>query len=330
MKNNKGFISMTIVYGFLIIFLFIVGVVMAAHREKNSYLDYLNTKANEDLLPNKDKSLLLFNRILEDNAVSSGEAKTPGNQLLINYSEIANGSVGNGNGLFYIDNMNVIDENGDRDASRIYFFRGTVNNYVLLRNTSTSTVYYCFRIIRTNEDQSVRLMYINQGGSNACSGINPLKNTKKDAVEYELNNWMINAQDQPSSFFVNFNEIITDSMFCKSKRDVVSNLHSFKCATAEERLYIGLPTYEDVIYAGGKDDTANTGYFMYTGDKKSYWLNTEDGTNRYSVLDNGSIKANNNDEKGIYPVISILGTSIVQSGRGTKTEPYRIYNESGK
>ena len=165
MKNRKGFISMTLVYSFLTLFLFIMAGIMAAQTEKTDFINYVNGKVDEDLLSFKDKSSTLIQRMIDDNFV------TDGTRFII--SDIANSSVGNGNGLYFLDDPAITDENADGSSSRIYFYRGTVlNNYVRISVNNVDN--YCFRIIRTNESGSIRMMYIglasNDGRCTSVSG----------------------------------------------------------------------------------------------------------------------------------------------------------------
>lgn len=63
----------------------------------------------------------------------------------MNYASISSDT--NGKGIYYVD--------GERteDGKRVYYYRGAVvNNYVKFAN-------YCWRIIRTNENGSIRLRY---------------------------------------------------------------------------------------------------------------------------------------------------------------------------
>ncbi len=167
MKNRKGFISMTLVYSFLTLFLFIMAGIMAAQTEKTDFINYVNGKVDEDLLSFKDKSSTLIQRMIDDNFV------TDGTRFII--GDIANSSVGNGNGLYFLDDPAITDENADGSSSRIYFYRGTVlNNYVRISINNVENANYCFRIIRTNESGSIRMMYIglasNDGRCTSASG----------------------------------------------------------------------------------------------------------------------------------------------------------------
>src|SRR5574344_2284818 len=49
MKNKNGFISMTLVYTFLILFLFLMLAILNAYTQKNKYFDGLTDGVNKDL-----------------------------------------------------------------------------------------------------------------------------------------------------------------------------------------------------------------------------------------------------------------------------------------
>ncbi len=162
--NKKGFISMTLIYSFLIVFLFLITAIIAAHSEKNNYIAFINEQVDIDLKPIKTKANTLYNRIMEDNTVTNG------NVYPIN--KIANDTAGNGKGVYYLEN---VDENGDNVTGRIYYYRGNVdNNFV--RIVSNPTVGadtpgggYCFRIIRTNEDSTIRMVYYGPASGERCT-----------------------------------------------------------------------------------------------------------------------------------------------------------------
>ena len=63
----------------------------------------------------------------------------------VNYASISSDT--NGKGIYYVDGEQT------EDGKRVYYYRGAVvNNYVKFAN-------YCWRIIRTNENGSIRLRY---------------------------------------------------------------------------------------------------------------------------------------------------------------------------
>ena len=181
MKNKRGFISMTLVYSFLTLFLFIMAAIMLSQREKTNYINYINDKVDEDMENFKGKSSTLMKRMLEDNTVTDGS--------MFSIGQIANNAIGNGNGLYYIDGGtgdNVkTDENNDKVGSRIYFFRGQVNNNnVLISKISAGgTKKYCFKIIRTNENSSIRMMFVGETTSNQCNVTNSGLSSKYDLYD---------------------------------------------------------------------------------------------------------------------------------------------------
>ena len=157
--NKKGFISMTLVYTFLILFLFLMLGVLHAYSEKNKFL-----QAIDDKIDLRFTTPTNYGKTILQTLLSVYEAEESG---IIDYSKNSEGryktrtgisqdisSVTNG---FYF--TQVVD---DEDNNKIhmtendkvaYFFRGKISdNYILLGNN-------CWKIYRTNEDESARLAY---------------------------------------------------------------------------------------------------------------------------------------------------------------------------
>lgn len=164
MKKKNGFISMTLVYTFLILFMFLMLAILRTYTEKDKFLQAINDQIDSDIGSVKVSRVTVINRLLDDNMPSS--------DANIKYFKIANHYYGNGAGLYYMDTKNyenynlneLTDENDDGHTSRIYYFRGSVeNNHLVFANM-------CFRIIRTNEDGSVRIVY---NGPNIGDEANP-------------------------------------------------------------------------------------------------------------------------------------------------------------
>ncbi len=178
MKNKKGFVSMTLVYSFLTIFLFIMAAIIASQTEKSNYVNYVNERVTVDMEDIKGRSTTLMKRMIEDNPVTDGSIYVLG--------KIADDSHGNGNGLYYLDGGSetegvlkdsiLTDENYDGIGSRIYYYRGQVNNnYVYLKKynlDNSGSSNYCFRIMRTTEDGSIKMIFYKAAtnDTNPCSG----------------------------------------------------------------------------------------------------------------------------------------------------------------
>lgn len=155
-KSKNGFISMTLVYTFLILFMFLMLAILRTYNEKNRFLQAVNDQIDSDISSDNKSRVTIINKMLDDNMLQSDKG--------LFYFKISNSVVGNGNGLFYMDtrpngnkyNYNlsdITDEDTNGHSSRIYYYRGNVENNHLVFSDM------CFRIIRTNEDGSVRLRY---------------------------------------------------------------------------------------------------------------------------------------------------------------------------
>ena len=160
-KNKNGFVSMTLVYTFLIVFLFLMLAILNTYNTKNKYIEAIDNKVNDDIKVNRESKDGILNKLISDN--------TPSYAGNIKYHLIANLSEGNSNG-FYYSKDSYLDENGDSNVlNTIYFFRGEVNNnYLLMKDKNNTNL--CFRILRTDENGNVRLVYSGTALSgNKCS-----------------------------------------------------------------------------------------------------------------------------------------------------------------
>lgn len=109
---------------------------------------YINCSDNSNKLNCK---ILSLNEEFPDNIRSTYVDNDNG----ITYYE--NSSSTNGRGLYYSTDPTVTE-----DGKRIYFFRGQVdNNHVIFAG-------FCFRIVRTNEDGSIKLRYNGTPNNGEC------------------------------------------------------------------------------------------------------------------------------------------------------------------
>lgn len=155
-KNKRGFVSMTLVYTFLIIFLFLMLAILATYNTKNKYLEAIDNKVNDDIKGNRDSKDGILNKLITDN--------TPDAASNIKFHRLANLNVGNGNGLLYSTDTKIFDEDADNNiGNKVYFFRGEVeNNYLILSG-------HCFRILRSDEYGNIRMMYAGAASGNQCT-----------------------------------------------------------------------------------------------------------------------------------------------------------------
>ena len=86
---------------------------------------------------------------------------TPSSDSSINFN--ANASTTNGLGLYYTSNLSKTEDiDGDDEGERVYYYRGLVtNNFVRFDS-------YCWRIVRINEDETIRLIYAGTPTNGSC------------------------------------------------------------------------------------------------------------------------------------------------------------------
>ena len=101
---------------------------------------------------------VLTDVILRDNTAYADNVSSPcvTSPTGINFANISSDT--NGKGLYY-----TTDTSKTENGTRVYYYRGAVeNNYVIFANK-------CWKIIRTNEDGSVKLFYWGEPLNNTCS-----------------------------------------------------------------------------------------------------------------------------------------------------------------
>ena len=169
-KSQIGFISMTLVYTFLVVFLFLMVAILAAYTEKDKYLETIDGKISEDIGYNKSERKTILNTIIANNNPVSIDV-FDGEKSNIVLFGIASSSAGNGNGLFYSTDSSIVSETptspgSNAPTNRIYFFRGsTENNHLIFADK-------CWRIVRSNQDGSIRIRYNGEPDANlACPNL---------------------------------------------------------------------------------------------------------------------------------------------------------------
>jgi len=165
MKKN-GFISMTLVYTFLVLFMFLMLAILATYSNKDKYLETINSQIDKDISNNMKTKKTLLNAILKDNTPYQYSSKSNDKTTYsFNLFNISNAEYHNGNGLFYNDSLEVNDEDNNGVTSRIYFFRGNLEtNHLIFAG-------FCWRIIRSNEDGGLRIRYNGKIKEGTCPKI---------------------------------------------------------------------------------------------------------------------------------------------------------------
>lgn len=216
-----------------------------------------------------------------------------------------------------------------------YFFRGNVtNNYV-------SFAGYKWRIVRINEDGTIRLVMEGNIGKGKIRGSDSDKNhmyyslgTTTNHANVVLNNWYTNNIADNST---DSGKVATGNYFCEMYYKI-ANDPTFQCITDDNgyglvNSSIGLLTKEEVRFAGGIRGADNTTYYLYDGKGNLTMspggkIDTDgDGDTEYSVWrfnSNGKlIRYSVKEEAYLRPVINLVST-VTATGSGTSDKPYVV------
>lgn len=246
----------------------------------------------------------------------------------------------------------ILEKNGGKDA---ILEKGTPDfNTVPTTNEgmyATEDNYVTFasktwRIMRINGDGTIRLIMQNGINSNKLISFNTIRNSytymyyTNSTAQKELNDWY------SVNNLTNYENEVVTSQYCEQAKTSHSNSYTFGSAVTE--LYtnytpsllctndgngkgiinekVGLITYDELVMAGGKYDTASN---FYLNNGNHYWsLSPSEFYNSiayvWRVNATGTItKTNVATTLGIRPII-YLNKDILASGLGTIDSPYII------
>ena len=232
------------------------------------------------------------------------------------------------------------------DDGYTYYFRGAVtNNYVKFAGKT-------WRIVRINGDGTIRLIlhgniaykkFKSPDAGNAQYVGYTYNGTDSEIKTYLENTWY-------NSNLSDYDEYIAESTFCNDtitastsgsftyygarERLKTNKTPSFKCNNTDKsyggmyKLKIGLITADEVAFAGGKFSTTNSSYYLNLG--YNYWTmspyhSSSSSNNMFYVSSSGSL-LNYSVSSSLYvvPVINLKYNTIITSGTGTSTDPYKV------
>jgi len=192
----------------------------------------------------------------------------------------------------------IVNDNNVKNNDNIYYLE---NKYVMFSNI-------CFKILRTNTDGSIRLMY----NGTDCLNNSVINNVSLTNVNYlesniknEIDNWYVtniisNGSDVTSR--------VVDSGFCN-----IDNSECYSISTMNGNGLLNYPvatlTYNDVLLTGIKSET-------------DIWLMDKYSDSEVYVLNSELTYKSINNSCGVVPVISIKKDTNILSGNGSKEEPY--------
>ena len=139
---------MTLVYTFLILFLFLMTGILTSYNQRNKYYDIIEEQIKSEMNLTSFRNNTLYNTILKDNKAypdNTDASPSVDSKNGIDFSKPS--SLTNGIGLFYTEDTSYTNDN-----KTVYYFRGSdVNNYI-------QTNFGIYRILRTTEDGNIKII----------------------------------------------------------------------------------------------------------------------------------------------------------------------------
>ncbi len=226
-----------------------------------------------------------------------------------------------------------------------YYFRGNVeNNYV-------SFAGFTWRIVRVNEDGTIRLITQNIINSTSYKFNSIINNStymyySNSQAKTQLESWYQTNIGSKADLAQN---VASGAYYCEqAKVKELSEILSgnatmtvynkytpdFKCTTDGNgkgivNASVGLLSYDEVVYAGGYPNQENNNYYLYnqnfwwtmspngfisTFSYSSVWVLTNKGKANYSCVD-----MNNG-----FRVVLVLKSDTMTTGTGTSSDPFVV------
>ena len=292
------------------------------------YLTYNGKEDNYGLTAN----LIAYKELIKKDRKTLKELILANNnlsQLQTNIGEVAT----NPEGLIEVQN----------DTASTYYFRGSVtNNYVKFANVM-------FRIVRINEDGSVRLITDNlldnkvpykktvsdiEDAGNVLLSTSTIKETLDDFYNNTLSDYQKYVVDSnfcsENTYYI---EEENKKLFTSYNRIINETTASLSCSGTLEQSKVGLLSIDEAIYAGASKNGTNTSYYLYNPNITSTWwtltgsqvLLNNNAVDNFAIGITGEILSETKitSNQGIRPVIS-LDKTVSASGSGTYEDPYVI------
>ena len=221
---------------------------------------------------------------------------------------------------------------GQSETGTTYYFRGNVNNNYV------SFAGKVWRIIRVNEDGTIRLILNDNTDSNSHIFNSDYSKIyySNSQVKNDVNTWYNqNIGNNPN----NVNKVAVGNYFCEAQKS--QNQNDYTCNNDSDGkgllngdYKVGLISYDEVVRAGGYFNSNNTSYYLNNGNL-NMWTMSPYGFSgavgcewtAYNVVSYTDVSLVNvsTNKASIRPVINIYPDVIV-TGNGTKDNPYTIYN----
>ena len=245
------------------------------------------------------------------------------------------------------DKSGLYSSTATNTGNPTYYFRGNVeNNYV-------SFAGFTWRIVRVNEDGTIRIVMQDGINSNANIAFNSNYNNysymyyTNSQAKTQLESWYQTNIGIKSDLAKN---VASGAYYCEQAKVKYDNSMTsgsatmttynkytpdFKCTTDGNgkgvvNASVGLLTYDEVVYAGGYWGQSNNNYYLYNS-VIYWWTMSPSGflpasrSNVWYVNATGDIRTGNIYNPGHLRVVLVLNDDTqISSGNGTKENPFII------
>lgn len=297
--NNKGFAISIILYSMIAVITLVLLLIVTIYAT-----NVHNKLSQADRVKQKISGLeTLNNRILNDNS------------LLEVTITLTNTSRNDVSGLY----KSIATTSGQPT----YYFRGNVtNNYIKFGKDASTGKALIWRIVRINEDKTVRIILDNsintsyyvfyEKDNNKINGMyysntgDPGPNSRQ--VKYILDRWYDNnlknnygSKVSIGDYFCEQNKVASTT-YTPTTQEEINNYKSnpvlrtnytypdFRCSKDgnEHGLVnsaVGLISYDEVVFAGGNTNATNTNYYLYNGitfNESNNSISTSNRNNNYN------------------------------------------------
>lgn len=347
--NKKGFISISVVYSFFLVFLAIIVSIILIYSQKRILLNEVK----------KD---------IRDNLQTS--AKGYLNDVIL-------ASYGGKDNLEVVTDFNSINDGLYKAADELgmsYYFRGKIdNNYLKFGKDKNGKDMY-WRIVRINGDESIKIIYEysldNSSSQEIKNGLefnNYLDENGKCWVDFNKydGSFIEEALDKwYEDNLRNYSKYLSDYFFCNDReessiKDPTDNRNliyksaerlliyeaknpTFGCSQSVDKLSvsrknlkypIGIITADEVMFAGGLYNVSTdyylvdgTVFWSMTGYDNSVMVGMGDADLWY-VQSDGSLMHSNGPGRlfnSVRPVVNLARHVRVKTGDGTIGMPYEV------
>ena len=243
-------------------------IIRVTFKEMNIVQDYNQGKTfNTKIYINEtEENNLLVHKILKDNEVYADNVSSPyvASSTGINFGALS--SDRNGKGLYYTGDLTKTqDIDGDGKGEKVYYYRGAVeNNYIVFADK-------CWKIVRTNEDGSIKLRYqgkaINTDGTYTCSTTTTPVTTMAFNTKYDDNAYIGYM----------YPDVPTTSSMLTMENDTLNKNESEMKVYLDDWYDDNLASYSsniaDTIYCADRTMAEGTKYFALTNTKNPFGKN---------------------------------------------------------